>query len=534
MVLFISVHSGHAQKYDKVIDENIIDYSNNKPERIAWFNTLGMGMFIHFGVDAPLGIVISHSLVGASEDYLQRYFNELPHYFNPYNFKPREIARLAKLAGMKYIMLTAKHHSGFCLWDTKTTDFNVMNTPYHKDLLREYIDAVRAEGLGVGLYFSPEDFHFLYEHHQPINRFFDNWTPELRKQFDALNQKQCAELMQRYGKIDLLFIDGEPKDIVKKTCWDLQPDIVITRGAMKTPEQVLPGQMLQPPWLSCITIGYSWQYQPTNNNYKTGNQLINLAVDTRSKGGSLLINIGPKPDGSITSEEEGRLREMAGWYFANHESMDTVQSCYVNHEGNTWFTTNKKSNIVYAIITDADKWKEGERQEKIFHSMRANINTRISVLGQNGKDIEYKVMDVAPRFTPMDNGIKISVVKTQRFYDNHGWPNPIVIKLENVTPRFTKIPAVVTFSPKNTIQKILKGKVLDSSVSDKPTVAYFQYRKNEGLYSKQWQKLPFVKIAADGTFQMALPLSLATQKLEIKASIVFHDLEIDGESVFIN
>src|SRR5882757_421927 len=128
---------------DTVRDDQASDFNLNLPERVEWFRNTGAGLFIHFGVDAQLGIVISHSLVGASDDYVDRYFRELPHTFDPSRWNPQEIAVLARLAGMKYIVFTTKHHSGFCMWDTRTTSFNVMNTPYHKDLLKEFVEATR-------------------------------------------------------------------------------------------------------------------------------------------------------------------------------------------------------------------------------------------------------------------------------------------------------------------------------------------------------------------------------------------------------
>src|SRR5258708_17232155 len=114
------------------------------------------------------------------------------------------------MAGMKYIVFTAKHHSGFCLWDTKTTAFNCMNTPYHKDMLKEYVEATRAEGLGVGLYFSPEDFHFLHEHQILISRTEVKMDGPTRSAYDEYTRRQCEELMKNYGRIDVLFIDVEP------------------------------------------------------------------------------------------------------------------------------------------------------------------------------------------------------------------------------------------------------------------------------------------------------------------------------------
>ncbi|MEY3955898.1 MAG: hypothetical protein RLZ73_352, partial [Bacteroidota bacterium] len=145
----------------------------NKPERVQWFQDLGFGMFIHWNVDVSLGSVISHSLAGASDAYVEKYIRELPSYFNPEQFKPKDWARLAKLAGMKYVVFTAKHHAGFAMFQTKTTPFNVMNTPFKRDVTKEIVEAYRAQGIAVGLYFSPDDFYYLHQHKQPIGRAQD-------------------------------------------------------------------------------------------------------------------------------------------------------------------------------------------------------------------------------------------------------------------------------------------------------------------------------------------------------------------------
>src|SRR5262245_29396621 len=134
----------------------------NKPERLEWFRNLAFGMFIHWNVDGTLGGVISHSLVGASREYSDRYFADLPKLFNPRRYNPDEWAELAKLAGMQYVVFTSKHHAGFCMWDTKTTPFNVMNTPYGKDLQKEMVAAFRKQGIAIGFYYSPDDFLWIY------------------------------------------------------------------------------------------------------------------------------------------------------------------------------------------------------------------------------------------------------------------------------------------------------------------------------------------------------------------------------------
>lgn len=124
----------------------------NKPEKLEWLQDAGFGMFIHWSLDSQIGSVISHSMAGASDRYLDWFINELPKTFHPKRWDPDEVAALANVCGMQYVVLTAKHHSGFCLWDTKTTDFNITNTPYGKDMLPQTMAALRRHGLKVGLY----------------------------------------------------------------------------------------------------------------------------------------------------------------------------------------------------------------------------------------------------------------------------------------------------------------------------------------------------------------------------------------------
>ena len=132
--------------------------NRNRPERVEWFRNAGFGLFIHWSVDGQLGTVISHSLVGASEDYVKRYFEELPKTFNPKKFDPSTWAVQAKLAGFKYVVFTTKHHNGFCMYDSKTTDFDVASTPFRRDITAEVVQAFRAQGIGIGFYFSPGRF----------------------------------------------------------------------------------------------------------------------------------------------------------------------------------------------------------------------------------------------------------------------------------------------------------------------------------------------------------------------------------------
>jgi alpha-L-fucosidase len=519
---------------DVVNDDESSSYNLNKPEREEWLRNTNNGMFIHFSVDATLGLVISHSLVGASDDYVNRYFKELPQVFNPARFNPDEIAVLAKLAGMKYIMFTTKHHSGFCMWDTKTTDFNIMHTPYHKDLLKEMVDATRRAGLQVGFYFSPEDFSFLHQHHLPISRDNVVMNDSVKKAFTHFTRRQCEELMTQYGKIDLLFIDGEPKEVVKETCWKLQPHLLITRGALKTPEQMLPGVTITDPWLSCITMGTAWQYQPTNDRYKSGTQLIELLIEARSKGGSLLLNIGPKPNGEMAQEQEDRLREMAAWYFVNREAVDSVRPWVVTNEKKVWFTTSLDKKTVYAMVTDAAAWREGDRRSFVFHSIKSTPATRVSVLGQNSLIQEYQPgKDVSCKYRQTDTGLTVSVVKAQRLYDDHRWPNPVVIKIEQVQPAMQPV-QVQTLSAKITAadQAVLNGKVLNYPPGA-VMKAVFWYRayngQTEDLYAGAWTPSKAVKPAAGGSFTVTVGGLKKGQKYEYKAVVEYNRVAINGD-----
>jgi alpha-L-fucosidase len=354
-----------------------------------------------------------------------------------------------------------------------------------------------------------------------------------RAAYDEYTRRQCEELMTTYGKIDLLFIDGEPKEVVKRTCWKLQPHLLITRGAMKTPEQVLPGTTITDPWLSCITMGTAWQYQPTNERYKSGTQLIGLAIEARAKNGSLLLNVGPKPDGELPVEQEDRLREMAAWYFINHECMDSVHSWVVSREGDTWFTA-AGDRTLYAIITNSADWKEGQRRRFVLRSARSTPATGVSVLGQNSRIIEYKEADVSSRWRQTDSGLEVSVVKAQRIYDDHRWPNPVVIKLENVEPAFRTAADVHTG---NSViadgRPFFTGKV-DGSWKGVVKKGYFYYRPYAGqietLYAAPWKKTDPVTLAPDGSFRLTLSGSDKGQAYEYRAAVSYHGVEINGEN----
>ena len=407
----------------------------NLPEGQEWFMDQALGMFIHWGVDSQLGTVISHSMVGASGDYLDRFINELPRSFNPRKFDPEDWARLAKLAGFKYVMFGAKHMSGLCMFDTKTTDFNVMNTPYGQDVTRQVVDAFREQSLAVGIYFCVEDVFVLHNQGHDPARQRDYAHPSNNQALRDYNRVQIGELLSNYGKIDLMFFDGHDSLDAKKTAWKLAPELVVTAGEMQTPEQKIPNIPMPGSWESCFTLGTQWQYKPTNEEYKSGTTLIEMLIEIRAKGGNLLLNVGPSPDGEIPFEQTRRLRELAAWMFINRESIYEIRPWHVVREGDVWFTKARNENAVYAFLTKIPDWKRGVRQEFTLKSVKATDATTVSVLGQTGRVVEYRpTTDGMARWTQDKDGLHISVVRAQRIYTNSKWPNPVVIKITNVEP----------------------------------------------------------------------------------------------------
>jgi len=490
-------------------------------------------MFIHWSFDSQLGIVISHSMVGASDDYMDRFINELPKTFNPYKYDAYQMVKLAKMAGMKYVVFTAKHHSGFCMWDTKTTDFKITCTPYGKDILKEYVEGVRKAGLAVGLYYSPEDFKFLYDNHINVKRGGLKLDEKTETAYNDLVRQQTRELFTDYGKIDILFIDGDHNEPCKEEAWKLQPDLVITRGAVNTPEQTLPGIASNTLWESCITMGTQWQYKPTNDELKPAGRLIEILIETRAKGGNLLLNIGPHPDGYIAYPEETRLREMSAWYFINHEAIVNVRPWIIPREENIWFTATKDQKTVYSFITGYPDWIRGDRKEFVLGSVKATPETRISVLGQNDLVIEYQnEKDAASYFKQEGDGLHISVVRAQRIYNNSKWPNPITVKLENVVPALDP-PAVKTIKADVSEDKaILRGNLAKKGDAES-VEAGFEYRPYAGfvenLYSTSWNRTQFVKMTEEGDFSIELKDIKKNEQYEFRAVVIHPRMSIYGD-----
>jgi alpha-L-fucosidase len=507
--------------------------SRNDPAEVEKFRDRGFGMFIHWGVDGPLAGVISHSLVGASPDFVERFFRTLPGYFNPGRYDPAKWASLAKLAGFEYVMFTTKHHAGFCMWDTGTTNFSVMHTPYGKDITRQLVDAFRKEGLAIGFYFSPDDFHWLHQHGITINRQVKGVYPQEIPEFMDYTKRQLKELLTNYGTIDYFFFDG-PAEQLTDYAWQLQPKLVITRGAMETPEQYIPGVALPGAWEGNLTMGTEWPWKATNEDYKSGTQLIHTLIETRAKGGTQLLNIGPKPDGEIAIEQEERLREIALWNFVNGEAIKKVRPWVITNENDIWFTRN--GSTVYAFLTGLPTWRLGDAKTFTLHSVRSTAATKVTVLGQSDEIVEYRP-GLAPKTTWKQDGdnFQITAYRAQRLYTDRRWPNPVVLKMTNVEPGLSP-PEVQTAGAQwdaKSATAVLNGRLLNLGKVGQVDVG-FQYREKKGgtdlsEKTEPWTDLPGSSRSATGDFQYSLGGLVAAKVYEYRARVKHPLITMYGE-----
>jgi len=500
----------------------------NSAERLRWFNEIGFGLFIHWSIDSQIGSVIGHSMAGASEDYLNRYTQDLPALFNPKRFDPDEWAALARLAGIRYVVFTTKHHSGFCMFHTDTTPFNIANTPFGRDITGEVIEAFRKQDIAIGLYFSPDDFHFLYQRNLPLHR---GVKPEECEGLLAHNQAQLRELLSNYGSIDMLFFDG-PSDGLRELCWQIDSEIVVTRGAIRTPEQYIPGIQSAEPWEACVTMGSGWQYKPTNEQYKSGTQIIELLIETRAKGGNLLLNIGPKPNGELPIEQEALMREIALWNFVNGESIYQVEPWRIPFEGEVWLAAKRGTDTVYAFVESEDPWPYRQRREISLCSVRASESTTVHLLGQ-ADDIEVEER-AAVEWRQEGDELRIIAARTQRLYNNRRWPNPVVLKITHAELGLIP-PTVITGVAEpggNPALFQLNADLVDLGENQNVEVG-FQYRLKKLLTDPlhSWEETDFELSSSTGEYASSVGGLDEGARYEFRAVVRHRGIAIYGESV---
>ncbi len=353
----------------------------------TWFRHDRFGMFIHWGVYAipGKGEWYRSSHRASIEDY-QGYVDS----FNPDSYDPRAWARAAKAAGMKYVVLTAKHHDGYCLFDSKYTDYKSTNSPIGRDLVAEFVEAVRAEGLKVGLYFSLIDWH-----HPDFPKYEDNFHPmrgveaykDEKINFDRYLEymhAQVKEIVTGYGKIDILWFDFSYPGMAGDT-WKArelmqmvrtyQPDVITDNrletsgesfgsivsdsitsysGDFVSPEQLVPHEGMRNfegkpvPWEMCITMNNNWAYNPTDQLYKSAKTLIRKLIECVSKGGNMILNVGPDARGRINDQSMEILEGFSQWMSLHSEAIYGCDRAELPKP--EWGYYTQKGNVIYAHI----------------------------------------------------------------------------------------------------------------------------------------------------------------------------------------
>jgi alpha-L-fucosidase len=323
----------------------------DRVRRMQWWHEARFGMFIHWGLYSVLG---RHEWVMENEGIPVAEYEQLAKRFQPKPNAARAWAKLAKDAGQKYMVMTSKHHEGFCNFDTTLTNYCAPKQAAGRDLLREYVEAARAEGLRLGFYYSLMDWH-----HPGGARC--STDEEARRRFVEYTHGLIRELLTNYGKVDVLWYDvawpldaaGWESERMNKMVFELQPDIIVNnrnklQGDFSTPEQEIKAENQGRAWESCMTLNDSWGYHAADDNWKSARTVLrNLSTCSRN-GGNYLLNIGPKPDGSIPEESVRILTEVGQWLGRNGESMRTPDRCQPGRSNYASFT--RKGNTLYMHI----------------------------------------------------------------------------------------------------------------------------------------------------------------------------------------
>jgi alpha-L-fucosidase len=322
-----------------------------RAQRLAWWRAARFGMFIHFGVYSTIQ---RHEWVMEEEAIPVSEYAPHATTFHPRLGSPRAWARLAKQAGMKYMVLTTKHHEGFCNFDSKLTDYNAAKQGPGRDVVREYVEAARAEGMHVGFYYSLMDWH----HPDGAKCAKDE---EARKRFVEYTHGLIREILTNYGKIDVLWYDvAWPLDAngwesirMNKMVFELQPEIVVNnrnhlKGDFSTPEQKIVAETGGRAWESCMTMNDSWGYQAADDDWKSSRTILRNLITCASDDGNYLLNIGPKPDGSIPEASVLALREVGEWLQTNGHTIFETDICQVRRS--TYASFTRKGNTLYMHV----------------------------------------------------------------------------------------------------------------------------------------------------------------------------------------
>ncbi|MFA6086252.1 alpha-L-fucosidase [Mucilaginibacter sp.] len=432
---------------------------------------LKFGLFMHWGPYSQWGVVESWSLCPEDEGWTQRKgpygadynaykkaYENLQTSFNPVKFNPDKWVKAAKEAGMKYVVFTTKHHDGFCMFDTKETDYRITSTktPYSSNpksnVTKEIFNAFSKENFMIGAYFSKPDWHsenYWWPYFPPKDRnvnYDPAKYPDKWQKFKDFTYNQIGELMSNYGKVDILWLDGgwvRPKKTINtEVNWqksitfnqdidmpriaamarEKQPGLIVVDRTVAgpyenytTPEQQVPNSPLDHPWESCITMGNSWSYVP-GDKYKSANEIITLLIKIVSRGGNLLMNIGPGPDGDWDPVAYSRLQQVGSWIKVNGEGIYNSTAVAPYSEGSTYYTKAANSNTIYAFVISA--------QDAVI--LPSNITLHL-------KDIKVKNITLLgvhkkAKWTANDGTINISIPAALQ--TNNGLTQAAVFKIQ--------------------------------------------------------------------------------------------------------
>ncbi len=382
-------HQGEKEKVEKEIAEASVD-------KMAWWRDAKFGMFIHWGVySVPAGVYKGHKVKGIGEWIMNRAkipvaeYKEYAKSFNPVKYDPDAWVRLAKEAGMRYIVITSKHHDGFALFDSKVTDWDMVDaTPYGKDLLRPLVNAARDQGMHIGFYYSQAQdwchpggaaYRVLASAGWPnpdstrIDKYTaehdGHWDPaqlgDMDKYLDDIAVPQVKELLSNYA-IDILWWDT-PKNMTRERAEKFlplvaqYPDLITNNrlgggipGDLETPEQYIPATGFPGRnWEVCMTMNDTWGYKSWDDNWKSSDDLILKLSEIVSKGGNFLLNVGPTSEGEIPRASVERLKKVGAWMDVNGEAIyETTASPFPYLE---WGRATRKGQILYLHVID---WPE--------------------------------------------------------------------------------------------------------------------------------------------------------------------------------